>query len=101
MEGKTRWMAGQAVILLKSPAAASALRVIFFTPNPRRVSLSLDGKEIISQAFDAPGRYTMQTPAQRPEKAVTTLTITVDKTISVPGDGRELGIVLSEAGWFR
>ena len=101
LEGKTRWMAGQAVILLKSPATATSLRVTFYTPNPRRVALSLDGREIVSQMFDTPGRYSVQAAAQRPEKPVTTLTITVDKTITVRGDNRELGIVLSEVGFVR
>jgi hypothetical protein len=101
LEGKTRWMAGRAVILLKSPATATPLRVTFYTPNPRRVALSLDGREIVSQMFDTPGRYSIQAAAQRPEKPVMTLTITVDKTITVRGDNRELGIVLSEVGFVR
>jgi len=101
LEGKTRWMAGQAVILLKSPATPTPLRVTFYTPNPRQVSLLLDSREIASQMFDTPGRYSIQAPAQRLEKPVMTLTITVDKTITVRGDNRELGIVLSEVGFVR
>ena len=97
-DNRTRWMAGQAVILLKSPAGATPLRVVFYTPNPRRVSLLLDGAEIASQSFEA-GLHTMLSPPQRPAKPVATLTIAVDKTVSAPGDRRELGVVLSEAGF--
>jgi len=101
LEGKTRWTARQAVILLKSPATPTPLRVTFYTPNPRQVSLLLDGKQRASQTFDTPGRYSIQAPAQGLEKPVMTLTITVDKTITVRGDNRELGIVLSEVGFVR
>jgi hypothetical protein len=94
-------MAAEAVILLKSPADATPLRVAFYTPNPRRVTLLLDGAEIASQTFDKPGLYTLQSPPQSPSKPVAALTIKVDKTISVPGDRRELGIVLTEAGFWR
>jgi hypothetical protein len=99
LEDHSRWMAGQAVILLKSPTNPAPLRVVFYTPTPRRLTVLLDGAEIASRSFDRPGLYTLETPAQRPAKPVATLTITVDKTFSVPGDRRELGIVLSEVGF--
>ena len=98
-DNKSRWMAGEAVILLKSPANAAPLRVVFYTPSPRRVTLLLDGAEIASQTFDKAGLYTLESPPQRPSKPVATMTIKVDKTISVPGDRRELGIVLAAAGF--
>lgn len=102
LEGKSRWMAGEAVILLKNPATPKLLRVIFYIPPmapARKISLRLDGAEVASQTFEKAGVHTIQTPVQRPTKAVSTLTITVDKTFSVPGDRRELGIVLTEAGF--
>lgn len=97
-----RWMAGQAVILLKSPATPKPLRVVFHIhamAPARKITLRLDGDEVVSQTFDAPGAYTMQSPAQSPKTPTATLTIIVDKTFSVPNDRRELGIVLIEAGF--
>jgi hypothetical protein len=102
LEGTTRWMAGQAVILLKSPAAARPLRVELYisgqTP-ARRVSLFVDDVKVAEHTYSAPGRYTLETPQVRPAKPTTTLTIAVDKTFSVAGDRRELGIVLKSAGF--
>jgi hypothetical protein len=97
-----RWMAGRAVILLKSPATATPLQVKFFIHQlapARRITLLIDGRQVADKTYDAPGLYTLETPPIRPEKPTTTLTILVDKTFSVPGDRRELGVVLSEAGF--
>ena len=100
-QNKSRWMAGQAVILLKSPAEARPLRVILYTPNPRRVEVALDGRQVAGQTIDKPGIYTLEAPAQRSAGAVATVTITVDKTVTVPGDRRELGVVLMGVGFGR
>jgi hypothetical protein len=59
----------------------------------------LDGKEIAAQMYSKPDAYILEAPAQHPANATATLTTVVDKTFSVAGDGRELGIVLSEAGF--
>jgi hypothetical protein len=97
-----QWMAGRAVILLKSPTAATPLQVKFFIPQPapaRRITLLIDGQQVAEKTYDAPGLYTLETPPVRLAKPTTTLTIVVDKTFSVPGDRRELGIVLIAAGF--
>ena len=60
----------------------------------------LDGREVAAQAFQNPGIYTLEAPAQSPKNPTATLTIIVDKTITVAGDPRELGVVLSEAGFM-
>jgi len=67
----------------------------------RRISLLLDGKEVAARTYPSPGAYTLESPDQRTLNPTATLTIVVDKTFSVPGDGRELGIVLTEAGFLR
>lgn len=102
LEGAFRWTAGQAVILLKSPPAATAVQAVF-TIHPlspaRRVSLSVDGVTVAEQTYSGPGAYTLASAALRPAKPAATLTIAVDKTFSAPGDRRELGIVLTAAGF--
>ncbi|MEO7649941.1 MAG: hypothetical protein ABIZ80_05700 [Bryobacteraceae bacterium] len=102
LEGTTRWMSGRAVLLLKSPAAAAALHVRVFVPDQspaRRVTLLLDGEEVASKAVTPGGVHAIETLPLPPAKPVSTLTITVDTSFSVPGDRRELGVVLVEAGY--
>ena len=97
-----QWMSGRAVILLKSPDTAIPLQVKFFIPQPapaRQISLLIDGQQVAEKTYDAPGLYTLETPPIQPAKPTTTLTIVVDKTFSVPGDRRELGVVLIAAGF--
>jgi hypothetical protein len=97
-----RWMVGRAVILVKSPAAPSSLQVKLFIPQlapARRLTVLIDGRQVAEKTYDAPGLYTLETPPMQPAKPTTTLTILVDKTFSVPGDRRELGVVLIAAGF--
>jgi hypothetical protein len=103
LEGnRYRWMSRAGVIALKSPAAAAPLRVVFTIPNQapgRKVTLLLDGREIASQVYSAPGAYTLESPAVRPASPTATVEIRVDRTFAAPPDKRELGIVLTAAGW--
>ena len=53
----------------------------------------------MSQTFPAPGSYTLVSAPLTPAGPSATVTITVDKTFSVPGDHRRLGVILSEVGF--
>jgi len=100
--GGWRWMSDRAVILLKAPPAPAPLRVSFYIPDQapaRRVTLSLDGVTVADQTFPAPGSYTLVSAPLTPAGPSATVTITVDKTFSVPGDHRRLGVILSEVGF--
>ncbi|MBI1786224.1 MAG: hypothetical protein HYR60_01570 [Acidobacteria bacterium] len=97
-----RWTGARAAILLKSPAGAKRLRVRFFIHDrapARRVTLLVDGAEAASQTYPGPGSYTLESPPRQPAGASATLTVVVDKTFSVAGDRRELGVILMEAGF--
>jgi hypothetical protein len=97
-----QWMAGRAVILVKSPTAAAALQVKFFIPPvapARRITVMMDGQPVAEKTYDAPGLYTLETAPIQPAKTAATLTILVDKTFSTPADRRELGVVLVAAGF--
>jgi hypothetical protein len=102
VEGPFRWTTGQTVILLKSPAAPTPLRVDF-TIHPqspaRRITLLLDGVKVGEQTYPGPGTYILETSPVSSAKTVTTLTIVVDQTFFGAGDRRELGIVLRGAGF--
>jgi hypothetical protein len=96
------WTSGRAVILLKSPAEPKSLRVALFIHDSapaRIIGILLDGEQVMELTFPGPGSYTLDTPVRKPAAASATLTILVDKTFAVPGDRRELGVVLVGAGF--
>jgi hypothetical protein len=95
-----RWMSRSGVIALKSPAAAAPLRVVFRIPDnapARKVTLILDGREVASHTYAAPGAYELESPPVRGS----TLKIDVDRTFTAPPDTRDLGIVLIGAGFAK
>ena len=104
-QGSTwRWMSQRAVVLLKSPAVAAPLKVALYIPDAspaRRVTVQLEGREAASRTFPGPGTYTLETPAETAGAPTATVTITIDKAFSVPGDARELGIILTGVGFQK
>jgi hypothetical protein len=99
-----RWMAGKGVLLLKSPAQAEPVKVqLYIPPNApgRIVRLTVDDRALPQIKYDQPGSYTINTEPITAASATTTLAISVDKTFSVPGDHRELGIILTGAGFEK
>jgi hypothetical protein len=100
--GSWRWMSGAATVLLKSPAGPLPVEAAFNIPGPapaRRVQLLLDGREIASQSYSGPGAYLLKSPPQAPAGPTAAVTLMVDRTFSVPGDHRELGMVVSAIGF--
>jgi hypothetical protein len=101
-DNRFRWMSRSAVVALKSPPAALPLRVTFTIPpqaRARRVTLLLDGRQVASQTYPAPGTYTLESPPVRAAGAVAIAEIAIDETFFAPGDSRELGIVLTGVGF--
>jgi hypothetical protein len=101
-DNRFRWMSRSATVALASPAAALPLRALFTIPpqaRARRVTLLLDGREVASRTYLAPGTYTLESPPVRPAGAGATVEITIDETFFAPGDSRELGIVLAGVGF--
>ena len=99
-----RWMSRTATVLLKPPAEPLPLVVHFVIADPspaREVKLSLNGREIASQKLEGPGRHFVASPPQQPAGASSTVTIAVDKTFSVQGDSRELGVILLRVGFEK
>lgn len=101
--GAWRWMSGDAVVLLKTPPQPAPVEAVFTIPDQapgRRIRLLLDGREIAAQTYNGPGAYlTLKSPPQTPAGPTATVTLTVDRTFSVPGDHRELGMVVSAIGF--
>src|ERR1017187_551733 len=101
-DNRFRWMSRSAVVALANPPAALPLRATFTIPpqaRARRVTLLLDGREVASQTYPAPGTYTLESPPVRAAGAVAMVEIAIDQTFFAPGDSRELGIVLTGVGF--
>jgi hypothetical protein len=98
VEGQWRWMSDRAVVLLKPPPSPQPLHVKLFIPDPapaRSVRVLLNGQEVAAQSFPGAGAYTITTSPV----TGSAVAIIVDKTFSVAGDSRKLGVILSEVGF--
>ena len=100
--GQWRWMSQSATILLKPPLQPTPLTIHFTIPaaSPaRQVILALNDHTVASQTYAAPGAYSLSSAPLKPDGDTAKLTVTVDRSFSVPGDGRQLGIILTEVGF--
>ena len=96
-----RWMSGKALLLLKPPASPAPIEVRFVIPDrspTRQVVVAADGREVARAVYPGPGSYTL-TSAPFSGAGPVALTITVDPSFTVPGDRRELSIILTAAGF--
>jgi hypothetical protein len=102
-QGRWRWMSAKAILLLKPPAAPRpVVEVVFSIPDQspaRRVTLSVDDVPVIEKTFASPGTYTLTSGPVTVQSESSTVSIAVDRVFSVPGDQRQLGIVLLGAGF--
>jgi len=103
LEGNWRWMSGRGVVLLKNPGTPLPLDVEFTIPAPapaRRVSVRVDGKVVAEKTYAAPGAYLLSSAAPvEVTGPAATVVVAIDRTFRVPGDHRELGIVLTRIGF--
>lgn len=97
------WTEKDATVLLKIPPDATTLAVSFFvfpTSPARRVSLSANGRVLAEEDLPrADATYTISAPAPVGSSGSIALTLSVDKTFSVPGDARNLGVDVTEIGF--
>jgi hypothetical protein len=100
--GQWRWMSQAATILLKPPDQPTPVSVRFtiLAPAPaRQVTVAVNDRTVASQTYSVPGTYVLSSPPMKPDGDTAKVTITVDKSFSVPGDDRQLGIILTEVGF--
>jgi len=103
-ENKWRWTSGNAVLLLKSPGQPTPIKVDLYIPDQspaRTIRLFVDDRPLSEVHYDRPGAYAITTDPVTPLGSSTTLTIAIDKTFSVAGDPRQLGIILTGAGFEK
>ena len=97
-----RWMSKSALIVVKSPPTARPLSVTFYVSDkaPARViTVSLDDRPVASLNFAGSGVHTVTTPPLKPAGDTALIGIAVDRTFNVPGDNRDLGVVLIGVGF--
>lgn len=102
-EGGFRWMSKSATVRLSGPAAPSQrLYITGYAPKavlasgPVAMTVGVDGREIGSAAIrtpDARFAYDFALPGDLVNRQWIAITISVDKTIRPPGDGRDLGMI--------
>ena len=98
------WMGPGATVVMKSPGEAKAVGIDFYLSKadpPRRVALSIGGREIAAQTYAAAGAYTLRSGAVQPGGDTTTIDVSVDHTFRAAGDARELGVVVTGIGFGR
>jgi hypothetical protein len=99
------WTEQQATVILKVPPDAKTLSASFWvhpTAAARHASLSANGRVIVEQDLPrADATYTISGPAPLGSLGAGSLAVTfaVDKTFSVPGDARALGVDLTGIGF--
>jgi hypothetical protein len=102
-DGRWRWMSDKAALLLKRPEWRRAVVEVSLTipgqAPARRVTLSVDGRVIAEQIYQAEGTYLLRSGPLEEFSETPSLGISVDKVFSAPGDQRRLGIVLQGAGF--
>jgi Dolichyl-phosphate-mannose-protein mannosyltransferase len=95
------WMSGEAKLLLKAPVQAGPLEISFYVPDnapARHLRVSMNGVLTIDKQIPGPGLYTASTSAASVTGSVV-VALAVDKTFSVPGDARALGLVIQGVGF--
>jgi len=95
------WMGERAAVLLKTPGRFGSVEVVLYIPGTapaRHVQLLVDGQLVAEDTFPGPGTYKLSAPFQ-PVNPTATVTVTVDKTFSAPGDRRNLGVVITGVGF--
>ena len=93
------WTGAEATVIVKR--GSGPLRADFTIHSQslaRNVRLLVDGRTIAEQTFSGPGVYSLSAPVSG-ESASVTVTLAVDKTFSVPGDGRQLGVLVQGIGF--
>jgi hypothetical protein len=105
-----RWTAGKFSVQLRTPPAApngATVALSFTIPdvivqklNNIRITASINGTELKSQAYDTAGPYTFSAdvPASLLTGESVNVDFTVDKTMRPDGDARALAIIANSVG---
>lgn len=97
-----RWVAGTSSFLLQAPATPAKLGADFAIhelAKARHITLLLDNQPVATLDCPGPGAYTIQTSGPVAASGAVQVTLRADKVFSVPGDNRELALILTGIGF--
>ena len=97
-----RWMGKQGSASLLVPEDARQFELVFHIPETapaRRVAVELGGEILGEQTFAGTGSHVLTPPAALPAGRAVRVTISADQSFRPPGDGRDLGIVVTSFGF--
>jgi hypothetical protein len=100
--GAWRWASPRAVLLLKGPATPVPLEAQVRIPDSspaKKLELWLDGTLIAAESIPGPGPMTIRSGPVLPAARAASVAITVDQGFRAAGDQRQLGFILSAAGF--
>lgn len=100
--GQWRWSSPRAVLLLKAPPTPVPVRVNLYLPEAapgRQLTVTLNGEVIDSRTLSGPGMHEIVTGPRTVSTETATLAISIDRGFTPPGDSRELGFILTGAGF--
>jgi hypothetical protein len=95
------WTAEQASVMLKLPEKLASVEVKLYIPADapaRHVQLLVDGQVLAEDTFAKDGGHQLAAPFQAAGPTAT-VTVIVDKTHTVPGDLRKLGVLITGLGF--
>ncbi len=93
------WTGDGATVLLKRGRGPLRAEFSIHEKSPaRNVKLLVNGDTVAERTFPGPGVYSLSAPVKGGSASIT-VTLAVDKTFSVPGDGRQLGILVQGIGF--
>lgn len=93
-----RWTAGTLTVALKPPPQPKPIHIDLVIPGAspvRTIKVLADGQLLFEHTYDKPGPYLIDTPPTQSHN----ITLQFDKPFQVPGDNRELAIILSAIGY--
>lgn len=100
-DGKSRWMGRQTRLLLQPKAGEGTASATVYVPGvarARRIWLEWNGVKVAEKTIEKEGLYTVSASGVKTGLEPGVLTVACDNTFVAPGDTRELGVVLIEAG---
>lgn len=93
-ETNHRWMSGRATVRLAGPSAASGeLMLRGRALQPATLTVVLNGRAF-PPSLVQPGPFELTYPVSRTDSL--DVVLEVDRTVTAPGDGRELGLMLTD-----
>jgi len=100
-DGKSRWMGRQARLILQPKQDVNEVSATVYVPamaKARKVWVEWNGVRVAELSISKDGLYTVSAKGVKTGSEQGVLTVECDAVFAVPGDSRELGVVLIEAG---